>query len=154
MQPTDHRDQICLLQHFLSLDSSMSLLYLCHKILLELFWMIHNRVCMCWGRGKKRRWEKTRRTEQVFLGCELLESRAVMGITEGDAERNLLGRTGPLWLARHVYRDQGDESTDWFHHWSQQQAKGECNHSHETHQSQITCLLRRKKNRIKDRQTE
>lgn len=34
-----------------------------------------------------------------FLGRELLESRAVMGITEGDAERNLLGRTGPLRLS-------------------------------------------------------
>lgn len=77
-----------------------------------------------------------------------------MGITEGDAERTLLGRTGPLWLARHVYRDQGDESTDWFHHWSQQQAKGECNNSHETHQSQITCLLRRKKNGQNKRQTD
>lgn len=45
--------------------------------------------------GKKRRW-----SEQVF---ELLESRAVMGITE----RNLLGRTGPLRLARHFYGDHG-----------------------------------------------
>lgn len=31
-----------------------------------------------------------------FLGCELLESRAVMGITGGEAERNFLGRTEPL----------------------------------------------------------
>ena len=42
-----------------------------------------------------------------FLGCELLESRAVMGITGGDAERNLLGRTGPLRVARHIYGDHG-----------------------------------------------
>lgn len=44
-------------------------------------------------------------TEQVFWGrCELLESRAVMGIAErGDAaERNSLGETGSFyWLDRH-----------------------------------------------------
>lgn len=53
-----------------------------------------------------------RKTEQVFWGrCELLESRAVMGITErGDAaERNSLGETGSFyWLDRHFYRDRGD----------------------------------------------
>ncbi len=70
-----------------------------------------------------------------FLGCELLESRAVMGITEGDAERNLLGRTGPLWLARHFYGDHGAERAGWFSHWTQQQGKRECNNSHENHQS-------------------
>lgn len=60
------------------------------------------------GRKKRRRrrsWEKMRKTEQVFWGrCELLESRAVMGITErGDAaERNSLGETGSFyWLDRH-----------------------------------------------------
>lgn len=43
-----------------------------------------------------------RKTEQVFWGrCELLESRAVMGIAErGDAaERNSLGGTGSFLLA-------------------------------------------------------
>lgn len=105
-------------------------------------------------KGKKEEVGEDAKDRTGFRGCELRESRAVMGITEGDAERNLHGRTGPLWLARHVYRDQGDESTDWFHHWSQHQAKGECNNSHETHQSQITCLLRRKKNGQNKRQTD
>lgn len=54
-----------------------------------------------------------RKRENRFLGCELLEYRAVMGITGGDAERNLLGRTGPLRLARHFYGDHGAERTGW-----------------------------------------
>lgn len=92
-----------------------------------------------------------------FLGCELLESRAVMGITEGDAERNLLGRTGSLRLAHHFYGDHGAERADWFSHWTQQQGKRECNNSHEKPSItvQITCLLRRKENgNNKSQQTE
>lgn len=52
------------------------------------------------------------------MGRELLESRAVMGITGGDAKRNLLARTGPLPLARHFYEDHGAERTGWFSHWT------------------------------------
>lgn len=71
-----------------------------------------------------------RKSVDRFLGCELLESRAVMGITEGDAERNLLGRTGPLRLARDFYWEHGAEKTGWFNHWIQQQRKRECNNSY------------------------
>ncbi len=87
-----------------------------------------------------------------FLGSELLESRAVMGNTDGDAER-----TGPLRLACHFYRDHGAERTGWFSHWTQQQGKRECNNSHEKPSItlQITCLLRRKGNgNNKSQQTE
>lgn len=95
--------------------------------------------------------------ENRFLICELLESRAVMGITEADAKGNLLGRAGPLWLARHFYREQGDESTGWLSHWTQQQGEGECNNSHENPSItlQITYLLRRNGNgNNKSQQTE
>lgn len=70
-----------------------------------------------------------------FLRCELLESRAVMGITGGDAERNLLGRTGSLRSARHFYLDRGAERAGWFSHSTRQQGKRKCNNSHENHKS-------------------
>lgn len=63
-------------------------------------------------------WEDEKETSEQVLGRELLESRAVMGITGGDAKRNLLGRTGPLPLARHFYEDHGAERTGWFSHWT------------------------------------
>lgn len=80
-----------------------------------------------------------------------------MGITEGDAERNSHGGTGPLRLARHFYGDHGAESTGWFSHWTQQQGKRECNNSNEKPSItvQITCLLRKKENgNNKSQQTE
>lgn len=63
-------------------------------------------------------WEDEKEMSEQVLGCELLESRAVMGITGGDAKRYLLGRTGPLPLACHFYEDHGAERTGWFSHWT------------------------------------
>ena len=72
-----------------------------------------------------------RQGEQVW-GCERLESRVVMGITGGHAERNSLGRMGPSPSARHFYEDHGAEKTGWFSHWTQQQGKRECDSSHQS----------------------
>lgn len=63
-----------------------------------------------------------RKAEQVFWGrCELLESRAVMGIA---AERNSLGETGSFyWLDHHFYRYRGDGGV------RQREGVGGCNNS-------------------------
>lgn len=72
------------------------------------------------------RWGRMRgKGVNMFLGCEPLESRAVMGITGGDAERNLLGGTGTLQLAPHFYWDPGAKRAGWFNHWTQPQGNGE-----------------------------
>lgn len=52
-------------------------------------------------------WKDEKETSEQVLGRELLESRAVMGITGGDAKRNLLARTGPLPLAVTFMRTTG-----------------------------------------------
>lgn len=61
MQPADHRGQICLLHHSPSLDSSMSLLYVSHKLYCNCFeWCTIEFSCVE-GEGRKRggggRWE-------------------------------------------------------------------------------------------------
>lgn len=67
-------------------------------------------------------------SEQV-LGCELLESRAVMGITGAKAERSWPGGRGPLPLAYHFYGDRGAGRTGCLSHWTLQQGKRESNNS-------------------------
>lgn len=93
-----------------------------------------------------------------FLGCELLESRAVMGITGGDAERNLLGRTGAFTVSPVTFMGTtGPERTGWFSHRTQQQGKREYNtiHKKPSLAAQIICLLREKENdNSKSQQTE
>lgn len=87
------------------------------RALLVLFWLTRRLEFVCAKKKKEgcekegvgRRWEGP---EQVFCGqCELLESRAVMGI----AERNSLAETGSFFSIflsfffyrpdRHLYRD-------------------------------------------------
>ena len=96
----------------------MSLLYLCHKLYWTYFECTIEFSCVE-GREKEEVGEDEK-DQTGFSGCELLESRAVMGITGGDTERSLLGRTGTLRSACYFYADREDKSTGWLNHWTKQ----------------------------------
>lgn len=124
-QVTDRREQMCL-----HVSTSVRFIQICHhtRVWTGLIRVsnVFKRKRGTWGGWDGKEWTR-------LLGCELLESRAVMGITGGDEERNLI-EEGLYRSPIPLYEDQGAESEAALviGHSSKE---GGCNNRHKTHQS-------------------
>lgn len=58
------------------------------------------------------------------LGCEFLESRAIMENTDPHRGACFVVQ-GSLLLAPQFYEDYGADKSGWYNHWTQQQGKRE-----------------------------